>query len=46
MEELEDEIKGQSLECKKSNNILSIATHMLKHMECVEKLLRYERGKI
>ena len=37
MEELEEEIKGQSSEW---NNILSIATQMLEHMECILKLLQ------
>jgi hypothetical protein len=41
MEELGEEIEGQlSLECSNSNNILSIATQMLKLMECIEKLLQ------
>jgi hypothetical protein len=41
MEELEEEMKeSQSLECNDSNNILSIATQMLKFMECIEKLLQ------
>jgi hypothetical protein len=41
MEELGEEIKeSQSLECSDSNTILSIATQMLKLMECIEKLLQ------
>ena len=36
MEELEEEIKGQSQE----SNILSIATQMLKHMESIEEMLQ------
>ena len=40
MEELGDEIKAQSLECCGSNDVLSIATQMLEHMECIVKLLQ------
>lgn len=41
MEELGLEInKGQSLENIESSKIMSIATQMLKLMECIEKLLQ------
>ena len=39
MVELGDEIKGH-LECSASSDILSIATQMLEHMECIVKLLQ------
>jgi hypothetical protein len=38
MEELNEEIKETSLEC--NNNILSIATQMLKQMRLVEAILQ------
>ena len=37
MEELGEEIKGQ---CNETNNILSIASQILNHMECVENFLK------
>ena len=40
MVELGDEIKEQSLEFSASSDILSIATQMLEHMECIVKLLQ------